>query len=349
MLGPHPVQHVQVDVRQQRRDHSTLRRSRHRVAHHPVFHHPGLQPLPDHLQHPPVADPLSHQGEQLVVRDAAEVVLDVGVQHVLGTFAAQLPDPLQRLLRTASWPEPVRARREVRLVDRLQHQLGRHLHHPVLHRRDAQGPLRPVCLGYVGAPHDLRTVLACAQHLAQLSQETPDSILLDFADRHPIDARCALVAAHSLPRLVQDVTPAHLAVQRMEASSRCPLGCGPELPLQLSHFVVGLASAGVVRSGLAGHSLALTRSISMTTAGTLPSSRVLPHGLRRCGLRLTVRYYDPLGLPLRTARLRLGLIRARLPRPGPRRRASHVPHLSLHACCAPYPAAVTFALRISLG
>jgi hypothetical protein len=133
---------------------------------------------------------------------------------------------------------------------------------------------------------------------------------------------------------------------------RCPLGCGPELPSQLSHFVARpvfsrILTDGVVRSGLAGHSLALTRYLSMTTAGTLPSSRVMPHGLRR-DLR-PVQYYDPLGLPLRTARLRLGLIRVRLPRHGLRRRASHVPRLSLHACCAPYPAAVTFALRISLG
>src|SRR5512137_2905026 len=129
------------------------------------------------------------------------------------------------------------------------------------------------------------------------------------------------------------------------SATRCPLGCGPELPLQLSHFVARLFTDGVVRSGLAGHSLALTRYLSMTTAGTLPSSRVMPHGLRR-GLR-PVQYCDPLGLPLRTARLRLGLIRARLPRLGPRRRASHVPHLSLHACCAPYPAAATRALQIS--
>src|SRR5204862_383895 len=149
---------------------------------------------------------------------------------------------------------------------------------------------------------DLRTVLACAQHLAQLLQEAPDSVLLDLAARHPLDPRCALVAAHSLPRLVQAVFPAHLAVPRMEAPSRCPLGCGPELPLQLSHFVARLFTDGVVRHGLAGHSLALTRSISMTTAGTLPSSRVLPHGLRR-GSR-PVQYYDPLGLPLRTPRLR---------------------------------------------
>jgi len=74
----------------------------------------------------------------------------------------------------------------------------------------------------------------------------------------------------------------------------------------------------------------------------------MPHGLRRLGSRLGVQYYDPLGLPLRTSRLRLGLIRARSPRLGPRRRASHVPHLSLHTCCAPYPAAVTAALRYSL-
>jgi len=96
---------------------------------------------------------------------------------------------------------------------------------------------------------------------------------------------------------------------------------------------------------VAGHSLALTRSSSMTTAGTLPSSRVMPHDLRRRGLHPAVQYYDPLGLPLRTARFRLGLIRARLPRLGPRRRVSRVPHHSLHTCCAPYPAAATGALR----
>ncbi len=144
----------------------------------------------------------------------------------------------------------------------------------------------------------------------------------------------------------QDVTPAGW-VLHMHAPTRCPLGCGPELLLQLSRFCNRLEADGVLRSGLAGQSLALTRNLSMTIVGTLPSSRVMPHGLRRLGSRLAVQYYDPLGLPLRTTRLRLGLIRARLPRLGPRRRASHVPHLSLHTCCSPYPAAATNALRIS--
>jgi len=100
--------------------------------------------------------------------------------------------------------------------------------------------------------------------------------------------------------------------------------------LRVAHFDTGLKSGGVIGSGLAGHALARSRSLDRTTAGTLPS---------RCVIRRSdPQYYDPLGLPLRTARFRFPLIRAGLPRLGPRRRVSRVPHLSLHACCSPYPA-----------
>jgi hypothetical protein len=88
--------------------------------------------------------------------------------------------------------------------------------------------------------------------------------------------------------------------------------------------------AGVVRSALGGHSLALTLSSSVTKAGPLPSDRVVRRGHRR--------YYEPLGLPLRSARFRLRLIRATLPRRRRRRRVSRVQRPSLNACCAPYPA-----------
>src|SRR5690606_21518516 len=133
----------------------------------------------------------------------------------------------------------------------------------------------------------------------------------------------------------------------MEPPTRCPLGCGPELPLQLSHFVARPTAAGVVRTGPAGHSLALTCSVSVTTAGTLPSRRVVLHDVRVRGEHPGLRYYDPLGLPLGRGRLRLRLIRRALPRRGPPRRVSRVPHSSLHTCCAPYPAGIQPALRIS--
>ena len=76
------------------------------MAHHPSSITPALQPLPDQPEQLPVAQALSHQGEQLVVLDAAEVVLDVGIQHVIRTGIAQLPEPLQRHLRAAPGRNP---------------------------------------------------------------------------------------------------------------------------------------------------------------------------------------------------------------------------------------------------
>src|SRR3981081_3111072 len=99
----------------------------------------------------------------------------------------------------------------------------------------------------------------------------------------------------------------------MKSPPRCPLGCGPELSLQLSHFIARLITAGVVRSGPAGHSLALSRSVSLITAGTLPSRRVVRHGVSSRGQLHGLRYFDPLGLPLHGTRLRLRLIRATSP------------------------------------
>ena len=71
---------------------------------------------------------------------------------------------------------------------------------------------------------------------------------------------------------------ADAVIQRMEAATRLPLGSSPESALELSHFVDGRAPAGVVGTGLAGHALALTSTSDVTTAGALPSGRVLLRG-----------------------------------------------------------------------
>ncbi len=115
----------------------------------------------------------------------------------------------------------------------------------------------------------------------------------------------------------------------METSTRLPLGRDPQSALKLSHFVERPTPPGVVGTCPAGHALALTFFSDTTTPGALPSGCVV--------LRRHRRYYDPLGLPLHSARLRLRLIRVTSPRHGPCRRASPVPHRSLNACCAPYP------------
>src|SRR2546426_12298012 len=62
-----------------------------------------------------------------------------------------------------------------------------------------------------------------------------------------------------------------------------------------------MTALGVIGPGGPGHALALTPISSVTEVGALPSRRV-PHG--------DPRYYDPVGLPLRSARLHHWLIRA---------------------------------------
>jgi hypothetical protein len=116
----------------------------------------------------------------------------------------------------------------------------------------------------------------------------------------------------------------------MEAAFRGSLGRDPQLALQLAHFVRGRASPGGVRAGPAGHALTRACSANVTTAGTLRSARVIRREPRH--------YYGPLGRPLRTTRFHRRLIRVALPRRRLRRRASRVPFLSVHTCCALYPA-----------
>ena len=236
-------------------------------------------------------------------------------------------------------PKPIRLRKKVRLEDRLQYQLDRHLDHPVPHRRDTQRPLPSICLGDVPAQHHLRPILSGAQHSSKLFQEALDSIPLHLGDRLRIHPSRSLVGTNPSPRLPQNVTSVDVVVQGVKTSLRRPLGRGPQSPLQVAHFLARPTAAGVVRSGRAGHSLARACSSHTTTPGTLPSRGVVR--------RRDPWYYDPLGLPLRTTRFRLRLIRVRLPRQRPRRRASRVPSLSLSTCCAPYPAGTPDRLRSS--
>ena len=201
------------------------------------------------------------------------------------------------------------------------------------------GRLPPSAFGMYPPQDRPRPIRACAQPSPELLQEALDAVLLDRAERHPIDARRALV-----PSAPASTPPAGRHPCRSGRTARGNGVPGTAWPRPRAGVAVGALCRSALAhrgswTGLAGHALALTRSIDVTTAGALPSRRVV----RSSRLR-SVRYYDPLGLPLRTPRFHHRLIRARLPRPGPRRRASRVPHLSLHACCAPYPAETSATL-----
>ena len=68
--------------------------------------------------------------------DLAEEVTDVKLHDNLASGDEPGSQPFHRLHSRPLRPEPERARQEIRLENRLQHQLRRLLRHPVANRRD---------------------------------------------------------------------------------------------------------------------------------------------------------------------------------------------------------------------
>src|SRR5436305_15352264 len=125
--------------------------------------------------------------------------LDVGVR-----YPAHLPavDPdterIQRIVRAASRPEPVRDSEEVFLVDRVQQRDHRPLDNLVLQGRDRERALPAVRLGYVDPPRrqcPIRSPLDPVVQVLELALEpclvvfprqpiyTRRGILLEFVER----------------------------------------------------------------------------------------------------------------------------------------------------------------------
>jgi site-specific DNA recombinase len=161
VLGPGrgPLQHCW------RRDHSPLRRSPLGLHDHSVLHHPSFEPASDQLQHLPVRDPLPYRFHQQLMVDAVEVLLDVGIHHPVMPGVARFPDRLQRILSASPRTESITALLEIRLEDRLDHELYRRLHHPVSYRRYPQRPLLPIRLRDVLPSHRWRPVFPSLQVL----------------------------------------------------------------------------------------------------------------------------------------------------------------------------------------
>ncbi len=112
------------------------------------------------------------------------------------------PHLLDRVLSSAPGPKSIRGRAEVRLEDRLEHELGRRLHDPVAHRRDAQASELPRALRDQPLAGRQRPVAAALELLTKLVEHLLHADLLDPLAGLAIDTGGPRppVAFHSLPR-----------------------------------------------------------------------------------------------------------------------------------------------------
>jgi len=120
------------------REDATLRRAGERAEFGAVDgEDPRLQERLRQAQDALVADPAAHPVHQGRVVDRVETRFDVRLQHPAVTVVVELVDLSDRVLRPAPRAEAIGAWLEIRLEDRLEHQLQGRLHDPVPDGRDA--------------------------------------------------------------------------------------------------------------------------------------------------------------------------------------------------------------------
>ena len=104
-----------------------------------------------------------------------------------------------------------------RTKDRLQHQRCRRHADPIPHARDAQRPEFAVGLRYKHASDRLWSVCLLPERKRQFSQPPLDPICLNLRKILAVDPRRALIRAALGIGMRQDVVPADLVVQGIEA------------------------------------------------------------------------------------------------------------------------------------
>src|SRR3979409_2400913 len=108
---------MQVDVGQQRADTGALRRSLGRFPSLQTLHHLLTEPAAQQTKDAPITDALLDPLHQPLVRDRAEIVLKVGVDHERVAFLDQVIYFAQPIPAAASRSKPVTHRPERRLED----------------------------------------------------------------------------------------------------------------------------------------------------------------------------------------------------------------------------------------
>src|SRR5665811_1879987 len=121
-----------------------------------------------------------------------EEVADISVEHPVHLpFGYPNREPVQRIMRTALGPKPVRKTEEVLLVYGVQHLNHRPLENLALQHRDPERTLPPVRLRYVHAarwPRPVRTAVDPAEQVVEIDSQ----ILPVGVPRHLINSRCGL-------------------------------------------------------------------------------------------------------------------------------------------------------------
>jgi hypothetical protein len=160
------------------------------------------------------------------MRNRVEVRLEIRIDNPV-TFEVQpLVDLSQRLMSVLPRPEAIREVFENRLEQRLDGDLHCCLNHTIGNDRDAQRPLRSVCLRDIHPPDRQRLVPLRNELCTEFAQESSNpNFLLNHLKGLLVDARSTFIGPDLRVCRTQHVFPAYLVVQHSELTPRIRLGC----------------------------------------------------------------------------------------------------------------------------
>ena len=273
---------MQVHVGQEWRDTAPLGRALLTPRPRPVLQHAGVEPLLDQPHDAPVRNPMLDELHQPPGGDGVEKPPDVGIEHPVHLPRQQSRiERVQRVVRLAPRPEPVREAQEVSLPDRVHHVRRRALDELVFQRGDAQRPLPPVGLRDVRPLDRLRPIRPALQPSGQVREVRLEGLPV-------VPPRLSVNPGGSVPlqrvvRRFQVIDVVHVVQERREPHRLVPLS-DFTYPLQRTARAVPVLRPGRV----------LLARVPFGQAPSLhPLRPRLPGFVRR--LR---RYYGPVRLPL---------------------------------------------------
>ena len=170
------------------------------------------------------------------MRDRVEILRQIGVHHVRMPRQEMPVHSADRIARAPLGAVAMGAVLEIRLEDRLQHQFGGGLRHPVPNRGNAERTFAAAGLRDRHPSHRLWPVGPRDQILAQPGKPLLDARRLDLFEVDPVHARRARVVTGQRIGVFENVGSANLVVEQVEAVVGLRLRLAIKLSLQAPDF-----------------------------------------------------------------------------------------------------------------
>src|SRR5271167_2028709 len=172
------VEHImEINVGQQRRGTTALRRPFLHPYPFPLLQHAGVEPFLNQSHDAPICHPVRDEFHQPFVGKPIEKVANIQIEHPVHLSRQQSRvERVQRLMLASPGPEPIRESEKIRFVDGVQYFDGRALDDFVFQHRNSARPFPPLALVDVHPTYRLSSIRSSLQPMGEVLEVVLESL-----------------------------------------------------------------------------------------------------------------------------------------------------------------------------